>query len=95
MRSAGEDRVTTVSTVDIEAIGRDVPYELVPWFLQLQTPVIGCRRSFPCPNRPRSSPKARTSDTRSSGSRSQRSPAIGYVILVRREMKGERAAVMS
>ena len=40
---AGEDRVTTMRTVDVEAIGRDVPYELVGWFLQLrsQTPPSG------------------------------------------------------
>ncbi|CAN5683178.1 SURF1 family protein [soil metagenome] len=35
--TAGEDRVTIVRTVDIEAIARDVPYQLVPWFLQLRT----------------------------------------------------------
>ena len=31
------ERVSTVRSVDIEAIARDAPYELVPWFLQLQT----------------------------------------------------------
>lgn len=33
----GEDRVTTVRTVDLGAIARDVPYELVPWFIRLQS----------------------------------------------------------
>ncbi len=69
---AGEDRVTTMRTVDVEAIGRDVPYELVGWFLQLssQTPPSG---EFPAPALRRSSRKDRTSATRSNGSRSRRS----------------------
>ena len=68
----GEDRVTTVRTVDVEAIARDLPYDVVPWFLQLQTqsPPAG---DLPCPNRLPSSRKARTSATRSSGSCSRRS----------------------
>lgn len=33
----GGDRVTVVRSVDIGAIGDDLPYELVPWFLQMQT----------------------------------------------------------
>ncbi|MGH2629815.1 MAG: SURF1 family cytochrome oxidase biogenesis protein, partial [Actinomycetota bacterium] len=47
----GEDRVTTVRSVDIGAIAHDVPYELVPWFLQLQrdTPSSG---ELPVPEPP-------------------------------------------
>ncbi len=90
----GEDRVTTVRTVDIEAIGRDVPYGLVRWYLQLQT------QSSAAAELPVPAPLPALTEGPHLGYAFQwfvfaAITAIGYVILVRREMKGERAAVMS
>jgi surfeit locus 1 family protein len=91
---AGEDRVTTVRTVDVEAIGRDVPYELVGWFLQLrsQTPSSG---ELPAP-----APLPELTE----GSHLSYAfqwfafatiAAVGYAILVRREVVEERRAADS
>lgn len=86
----GAERVTTVRTVDIEAIARDVPYELVPWFLQLriQSPAAG---SFPVPE-----PAPELTEGPHLGYAFQWFAfaviaAVGYVILVRRELKEQRA----
>ena len=56
---AGEDRVTTMRSVDVDAIARDVPYDLVPWFLQLRSQ-IPSGGDLPCPRRSRSSTTVRT-----------------------------------
>ncbi|MEX1263584.1 MAG: SURF1 family protein [Actinomycetota bacterium] len=86
----GAERVTTVRTVDIEAIARDVPYELVPWFLQLRTqsPAAG---SLPVPE-----PAPELTEGPHLGYAFQWFAfaviaAVGYVILVRREVKEQRA----
>ncbi len=91
---SGEDRVTTMRTVDVEAIGRDVPYELVGWFLQLrsQTPSSG---DLPAP-----APLPELTE----GSHLSYAfqwfafatiAAVGYAILVRREVIEERRAAGS
>jgi len=88
----GEDRVTTVRTVDIEAIGRDVPYELVPWFLLLstQSPEAG---GLPVPE-----PAPELTEGPHLGYAFQwfsfaTIAAVGYVILVRREVIEQRSPV--
>ncbi|MGZ8601623.1 MAG: SURF1 family cytochrome oxidase biogenesis protein [Actinomycetota bacterium] len=87
----GEDRVTTVRSVDVEAIGRDVPYELVPWFLQLrsQSPSSG---DLPVP-----APLPELTEGPHLSYAFQwfafaTIAAVGYVTLVRREVKERRAA---
>jgi surfeit locus 1 family protein len=84
-----EGRVTTMRTVDVEAIARDVPYELVPWFLQLgsQSPPAG---NLPVPQ----PPPELTEGTHLSYAFQWFSfatiAAVGYVILVRREVLERR-----
>jgi len=91
---AGEDRVSTMRTVDVEAIGRDVPYELVGWFLQLrsQTPSSG---GLPAP-----APLPELTEGTHLSYAFQwfafaTIAAVGYVILVRREVIEERRAAGS
>ncbi|MDH4113750.1 MAG: SURF1 family protein [Actinomycetota bacterium] len=86
----GQGRVTTVRTVDVEAIARDVPYELVPWFVQLQTqtPTSG--------ELPVTEPPPELTDGPHLNYAFQwfafaSIAAIGYVILVRREAQERRA----
>jgi len=90
----GEDRVTTVRTVDVGAIGRDVPYELVPWFLQLrsQTPTSG---ELPVP-----APLPQLTEGPHLSYAFQwfafaTIAVVGYAILVRREVVEERRAAGS
>ena len=89
----GADRVTTMRTVDIDAIDRDVPYELVPWFVQLQaqSPAAG---ELPVP-----APPPELTEGPHLGYAFQwfafaTIAAIGYVILVRREVKEQHAAAL-
>jgi len=91
---AGEDRVTTMRTVDVEAIGRDVPYEIVGWFMQLrsQTPPSGV---LPVP-----APLPELTEGTHLSYAFQwfafaTIAAVGYVILVRREVIEERRAAGS
>jgi surfeit locus 1 family protein len=82
----GGDRVTTVRTVDIEAIARDVPYELSPWFLQLrsQSPAAG--------DLPVAVPEPELTDGPHLGYAFQwfafaTIAAVGYAVLARREVR--------
>jgi surfeit locus 1 family protein len=81
----GEDRVTTVRSADLEAIARDVPYELVPWLLQLRS------QSPPAGDLPVPAPLPDLTE----GSHLNYAlqwfafaaiAAVGYVVLMRREM---------
>jgi cytochrome oxidase assembly protein ShyY1 len=87
--SAGGDRVTTLRTVDIDAIAQDVPYDLVPWFVQLQTQSPpGGRLPVPEP-----SPELDEGPHLSYAFQWFAFAAIavgGYVILVRREILDRR-----
>lgn len=89
--TAQEDvgRVTTVRSVDLEAIGRDAPYDLVPWFLQLrsQSPAAG---DLPVPT-----PEPELTEGPHLSYAFQwfafaTIAAVGYVILVRREVADRR-----
>jgi surfeit locus 1 family protein len=85
----GAERVTTVSTVDIEAIARDVPYELVPWFLRLQTqsPAV---ESLPITGPPPAITEGPHLSYAFQWFAFATIAAAGYVILVRREVKQQR-----
>jgi surfeit locus 1 family protein len=80
------DRVTTVTTVDLVAIGRGVPYELVPWFLQLrsQSPPSG---SLPVPEPPPELTEGPHLNYALQWFAFAAIAAIGYVILVRRDLR--------
>jgi surfeit locus 1 family protein len=85
------DRITTVSTVDIEAIARDLSYELAPWFLQLQSqsPAAG---SLPIPEPPPELTEGPHLGYAFQWFAFAVIAAVGYVILVRREVREQRAA---
>ncbi|HET6714369.1 MAG TPA: SURF1 family protein [Actinomycetota bacterium] len=90
---AGMDRVTTMRSVDVDAIARDVSYDLVPWFLQLrsQTPGGG---DLPVP-----APLPELDDGPHLSYAFQwfafaTIAAVGYVILVRHEV-ADRSATAS
>jgi surfeit locus 1 family protein len=88
----GERRVTTMRSVDVDAIARDVPYELEPWFLQLTTRPPGSG-DLPVP-----APPPDLSDGPHLSYAFQwftfaAIAAIGYVVLVRRGWRDERLAV--
>lgn len=85
------DRITTVSTVDIEAIARDLPYELAPWFLQLQTqsPAAG---SLPVPEPPPELTEGPHLGYAFQWFAFATIAAVGYGVLVRREVIEQRAA---
>lgn len=87
----GGDRVTTVRTVDLDAIARDVPYELVPWFVQLQT------QSPPPGDLPVPEPAPELDEGPHLSYAFQwfafaTIAAIGYAILVRREVVERRSS---
>ncbi|MGZ8629833.1 MAG: SURF1 family cytochrome oxidase biogenesis protein [Actinomycetota bacterium] len=86
---AGEDRVTTVRTVDLDAIDRDVPYDLVPWFVQLQaqSPAAG---ELPVPEPPPELTEGPHLSYAFQWFAFATIAAVGYVILVRREVKDSR-----
>lgn len=86
-----QDRVTTVTTVDVEAISRDVPYELVPWFLKLasQEPTGG---ELPVTEPPPELTEGPHLNYVFQWFALASIAAIGYVILVRREVTDARAA---
>jgi surfeit locus 1 family protein len=86
----GEDRVTTMRTVDLEAIMRDVPYELVPWFIQLQrqTPAGG---ELPVPEPPPQLSEGPHLSYAFQWFAFATIAAVGYVTLVRREVHGRTA----
>ena len=89
----GADRVTTMTTVDIDAIGRDVPYDLVPWFvrLQAQSPAAG---ELPVPATTPELTEGPHLGYAFQWFAFATIAAIGYVILVRREVKELRAAAL-
>lgn len=89
---AGEDRVTTVRTVDLGAIADDMPYDLAPWFLQLQTqsPAAG---ALPVPEPPPELTEGPHLSYAFQWFVFATIAAVGYVILVRREVKDRRDAV--
>jgi cytochrome oxidase assembly protein ShyY1 len=90
-RESGQDRVTTVRSVDLQAIGADVPYELVPWFLQLRTqsPVPG---DLPVPAPPPELTVGPHLNYAIQWFAFATIAVVGYVILVRREAKGANEA---
>lgn len=79
----GDDRVTTVKTVDLGVIGRDVPYDLLPWFLQLQTqsPAAG---TLPVPEPPPELTEGPHLSYAFQWFAFAAIAAVGYVILIRR-----------
>lgn len=85
----GQDRITTVRSVDIGAIGRDVPYELEPWFLQLQhgSPSSG---ELPVPEPPPELTDGPHLNYALQWFAFATIAVVGYGILVRREMRDER-----
>ena len=85
----GADRVTTVRTVDVEAIARDLPYDVVPWFLQLQTqsPPAG---DLPLPEPPPELTEGPHLSYTFQWFAFATIAAVGYVILVRREVLERR-----
>jgi surfeit locus 1 family protein len=87
----GEDRVTTVRSVDLGAIGRDVPYLLQPWFLQLrsQSPAAD---ALPVPAPPPDLTEGPHLNYALQWFAFAAIAAVGYVILMRREVKGPKAS---
>ena len=87
----GEDRMTTVRTVDVEAIARDLPYDVVPWFLQLQTqsPSGG---DLPVPEPPPELTEGPHLSYAFQWFAFATIAAVGYVILVRREVLERRSS---
>jgi len=82
----GENRIVTVRSVDLKAIAGDVPYALVPWFLQLRTQSPS-PRDLPVP-----APLPELTEGPHLNYAIQwfafaTIAAVGYVILVRREVK--------
>ena len=88
---ADEGRITTVRSVDIGAIGRDVPYELVPWFLQLQrgSPSSG---NLPVPEPPPELTDGPHLDYALQWFAFATIAVVGYAVLLRREVRDERTA---
>ncbi len=86
----GADRVTTVRSVDVEAIARDVPYDLVPWFLQMQaqTPPPG---ELPVPEPPVELTQGPHLSYALQWFAFATIAAVGYAILVRREFTDRRS----
>jgi surfeit locus 1 family protein len=86
----GEDRVTVVRSVDLEAIGRDVPYELVPWYLRLDRQVpTGGELPLPAPlPEPTDGPHLSYAIQWFAFATVA---AIGYVVLLRRELATDRS----
>jgi cytochrome oxidase assembly protein ShyY1 len=79
-------RVTIVRRVDLTAIGRDLPYDLVPWFLQLreQVPAPG---ELPVPARPPELDEGPHLSYAIQWFVFASIAAVGYVILARREVR--------
>ena len=90
----GEDRVTTVRTVDIEAIDDDLPYGLVRWFLQLQSQ-SPAPEELPVPASPPELTEGPHLGYAFQWFAFAMIAAVGYVILVRREVKEQRAAAVA
>jgi surfeit locus 1 family protein len=85
----GAEHVSTARSVDIEAIAHDVPYELVPWFLQLQTqsPAV---ESLPITEPPPVITEGPHLSYAFQWFAFATIAAVGYVILVLREVKKQR-----
>jgi surfeit locus 1 family protein len=81
--------VTTVRRVDVGAIARDLPYDVVPWFLQLQTqsPPSG---ELPLPEPPPELTEGPHLSYAFQWFAFATIAAVGYVILVRREVVERR-----
>ncbi len=90
--AVGEDRVTTVRSVDVEAIARDVPYGLVPWFIRLSTQSPG-GGALPVPEPPPELTDGPHLSYAFQWFAFASIATIGYVVLVRRGMRDERIAV--
>lgn len=86
----GEDRVTVMRSVDLEAIARDVPYELAPWFLQLQTqsPAAG---ALPVPAPPPDLTDGPHLSYAFQWFAFATIAAVGYAVLLRREVRERRS----
>ena len=89
--SGPDDRVTVMRSVDIGAIGDDVPYDLVPWFLQMQTrlPDTG---ELPVPGSPPELSSGPHLGYAFQWFAFAMIAAIGYVILVVRQVREDRRA---
>ncbi|HVF08803.1 MAG TPA: SURF1 family protein, partial [Actinomycetota bacterium] len=87
----GADRVTIVRSVDVEAIARDVPYDLLPWFLQLQvqSPPPG---RLPVPEPPAELTQGPHLSYALQWFAFATIAAVGYAVLVRREIAHRRSA---
>ena len=85
----GADRVTVVRSVDIEAIARDVPYELVPLFLQLRTQSPAAMADLPVPEPPPVLTEGPHLSYAFQWFAFAAIGAIGYVILVARQARDE------
>lgn len=85
------DRVTTMRSVDVDAIARDTPYDLVPWFLQLrdQSPASG---ALPVPEPPAELTEGPHLSYALQWFAFAAIAAGGYVILVRREVADRRSS---
>ncbi|HEX7247349.1 MAG TPA: SURF1 family protein [Actinomycetota bacterium] len=85
------DRVTTMRSVDVDAIARDTPYDLVPWFLQLrdQSPASG---ALPVPEPPAEVTEGPHLSYALQWFAFAAIAAGGYVILVRREVADRRSS---
>ena len=82
--------MTTMRSVDVDAIARDVPYDLVPWFLQLRSQ-IPSGGDLPVP-----APLPELDDGPHLSYAFQwfafaTIAAVGYVILIRRDAQGPPA----
>jgi surfeit locus 1 family protein len=87
----GADKVTTVRSVDVEAIARDVPYDLLPWFLQLrdQSPASG---ALPVPEPPAELTQGPHLSYALQWFAFAVIAAVGYLVLIRREIMEHRSA---
>jgi cytochrome oxidase assembly protein ShyY1 len=82
----GEGRIVTVRSVDLQAIADDMPYELVPWFLQLRTQSPS-PRALPVPAPPPELTEGPHLNYAIQWFAFATIAVVGYVILVRREVK--------
>ena len=89
-----EGRVTTVSTVDLEAIARGAPYEFVPWFLQLQAQ-SPAGKALPATDRPPELDEGPHLSYAFQWFAFATIAGIGYLVLARREMRSAREAQAS
>jgi cytochrome oxidase assembly protein ShyY1 len=89
----GEDRMTTVRTVDLAAIARDVPYDLVPWFLQLGSQAPAGSGELPVPEPPPELSEGPHLSYAFQWFTFAAIALIGYLVLVRRGLRDERVAV--